>query len=200
MRVLLLRGIFLEGKLAEVVSLDSLADDRFVEKVEQWREFLPFSPADITGYLGARLSPLVFLFVGERQQVHDLRVMAQFALESMGEQRHRDYSFLSLDLSVMRDDVPDEAYTALGCFHRDLLSSSERQEKEMEPAFIEEQLGDEQAALGLLMVPRAVGHYPGESLIRGNEAEEDKQTARRVIARWLQEDVRTVVDQNHRNV
>jgi len=62
----------------------------------------------------------------------------------------------------------------------------------MEAAFIEQQLGDGLALLGLLRVPRAIGHYPGESLIRGNEADEAKRVARQVIVRWLQGAVRTV--------
>jgi len=74
-----------------------------------------------------------------------------------------------------------EESTALGCFHRDLFIWNEGQEREMEAAFIEQQLGDGFALLGLLMVPRATGHYPGESLIRGNEADEAKWVARQVI-------------------
>ncbi len=191
MRTLLLRGVFLDGTgrdQLDIVCLDSQDDEHFAAKVLQWPEFLPAAPSDFTGYAGARLSPLIFLFIGGRQKVRDWRVMAGYALDLMKE-RHKDYSFLPLDMAVMRDDVPDEAYTALACFHRDLYLWNEQQEKEMEPAFIEQQVEDGQALLALLRVPRATGHYPGESLIRGNEADDDKRTAQRVIRHWLVEDV-----------
>jgi len=187
MRTLLLRGIFLDGQgrdQVDIICLDSQGDPDFAAKVLQWAEFLPAAPSDVGRYGGTRLSPLIFLFIGEQQKIHDWHVIAEYALQMMKE-RHNDYAFLPRDMSVMRDDIPDEAYTALGCFHRDLFIWNEGQEREMEAAFIEQQLGDGLALLGLLSVPRAIGHYPGESLIRGNEADEDKRTAQRVIRHWL---------------
>ena len=187
MRIFVLRAVLMkDDRIGDLAVLDS-RDEDFENKTLQWTEFFPTSDEDIEGYVEGRLSPVVFLFIGDDpQKIHDWAVMADYALEMMKNNHHRDYSFLPLDMGIMRDDIPGEAYTALGCFHRDLVAWNEKHpDEEMEPAFIEQHLKDGSVLVCMLIVPRSVGDYPGESLIRGNEADEAKQIAMAICKHWL---------------